>query len=64
LQAVLLAGGNVVPINTRYTAVEAGDLVARADSLLVIVEGECRIATLPKKRLSLGNSLFCRSGAG
>lgn len=38
--AVLFAGGTVVPVNARYTAVEAGDLVARADCRLVIAEGE------------------------
>jgi acyl-CoA synthetase (AMP-forming)/AMP-acid ligase II len=38
--AVLFAGGSVVPINTRYTAVEAAALVKRADCRVVLAEGE------------------------
>ena len=34
--AVLFAGGSVVPINTRYTAVEAAALVSRADCRVVL----------------------------
>ena len=38
--AVLFAGGSVVPINTRYTAVEAAALVSRADCRVVLAAGE------------------------
>ncbi len=38
--AVLCAGGSVVPVNTRYTAVEAGDLVTRAGCRVVLAEGD------------------------
>jgi acyl-CoA synthetase (AMP-forming)/AMP-acid ligase II len=38
--AVLFAGGSVVPVNTRYTAVEAGALVSRARCRVVLAEGE------------------------
>jgi acyl-CoA synthetase (AMP-forming)/AMP-acid ligase II len=38
--AVLFAGGSVVPINTRYTAVEAAVLVRRAGCRVVLAQGE------------------------
>ena len=38
--AVLFAGGSVVPVNTRYTAVEAADLVSRAGCRVVLAEGD------------------------
>jgi acyl-CoA synthetase (AMP-forming)/AMP-acid ligase II len=38
--AVLCAGGTVVPVNTRYTSAEAGDLVARAGCRMVLAQGE------------------------
>jgi HIP---CoA ligase len=38
--AVLFAGGSVVPVNTRYTAVEAAALVGRAGCRVVLAEGE------------------------
>jgi acyl-CoA synthetase (AMP-forming)/AMP-acid ligase II len=38
--AVLFAGGSVVPVNTRYTAVEAAALVDRAGCRVVLAEGE------------------------
>jgi HIP---CoA ligase len=38
--AVLFAGASVVPINTRYTAVEAAALVARAGCRVVLAAGE------------------------
>jgi acyl-CoA synthetase (AMP-forming)/AMP-acid ligase II len=37
--AVLFAGATVVPVNTRYTAVEAGDLVTRAGCRVVLADG-------------------------
>jgi acyl-CoA synthetase (AMP-forming)/AMP-acid ligase II len=38
--AVLFAGGSVVPVNTRYTAVEAAALVSRAGCRVVLAEGD------------------------
>jgi HIP---CoA ligase len=38
--AVLFAGGSVVPVNTRYTSVEAAALVSRARCRVVLAEGE------------------------
>jgi acyl-CoA synthetase (AMP-forming)/AMP-acid ligase II len=38
--AVLFAGGSVVPVNMRYTAVEAAALVSRARCRVVLAEGE------------------------
>ena len=38
--AVLFAGGSVVPVNTRYTAVEAAALVDQAGCRVVLAEGE------------------------
>jgi acyl-CoA synthetase (AMP-forming)/AMP-acid ligase II len=37
--AVLFAGATVVPVNTRYTSVEAGDLVSRARCRVVLAAG-------------------------
>jgi acyl-CoA synthetase (AMP-forming)/AMP-acid ligase II len=37
---VLFAGGAVVPVNTRYTAAEAADILGRAGCRLVLAEGE------------------------
>src|SRR5271169_4210714 len=38
--AVLCAGGSVVPVNTRYTAVEAAALVSGAGCRVVLAEGD------------------------
>jgi acyl-CoA synthetase (AMP-forming)/AMP-acid ligase II len=37
--AILFTGATVVPVNTRYTAVEAADLVARAGCRVILAEG-------------------------
>ena len=50
------------PGNVRHTAVEACDLVARADCRPVIVEGELHLTQWPKKQLSPGNPPWCHSG--
>ena len=46
--AVLFAGGSVVPVNTRYTAVEAAALVDRAGCRVVLAEGELGGRTLAR----------------
>ncbi len=47
--AVLFAGGSVVPVNTRYTAVEAAALVDRAGCRVVLAEGELGGRTLARE---------------
>jgi HIP---CoA ligase len=61
--AVLFAGGTVVPVNARYTAVEARDLVARADCRLVIAEGELQGRSLAQEATLTGESTVVSLGA-
>ncbi len=61
--AVLFAGGTVVPVNARYTAVEARDLVARADCRPVIVEGELHGRSLAQEATLTGESTVVSLGA-
>ncbi len=61
--AVLFAGGSVVPINTRYTAVEAAALVSRADCRVVLAAGELGDGARPRRRPPCRDrSLSCHSG--
>ena len=60
--AVLFARGTVVPVTRRYTAVEAGDLVARADCRLVIAEGEIPGRGLAQEATLTGESTVVSLG--
>ena len=60
--AVLFGRGTVVPVNARYTAVEAGDLVARADCRLVIAEGEFQDRSLAQEASLTGESTVVSLG--
>jgi len=51
--AVLFAGGSVVPVNTRYTAVEAAELVNRAACRVVLAEGELGGRSLAREAAAL-----------
>jgi HIP---CoA ligase len=52
--AVLFAGGSVVPVNTRYTAVEAAALVGRARCRVVLAEGELGGRSLSGEAAAMG----------
>ena len=56
--AVLFAGASVVPINTRYTSAEAGDLVARAGCQLVLAEGSFLGRSLAREALAFAGDLL------
>jgi len=51
--AVLFAGGAVVPMNTRYTAVEAAALVRRAGCRVVFAQGELGGRSLAREAAGL-----------
>ena len=51
--AVLFAGGSVVPVNTCYTPVEAGDLVTRAGCRVVVAQGELRRWSLAREAATM-----------
>jgi long-subunit acyl-CoA synthetase (AMP-forming) len=55
--AVLFAGATVVPVNTRYTPVEAGDLVARARCRVVLAEGRRDGRSLAEEASTLDGAL-------
>jgi acyl-CoA synthetase (AMP-forming)/AMP-acid ligase II len=62
--AVLFAGGSVVPVNTRYTAVEAAALVDRAGCRVVLAEGELGGRTLAREAAGMpGASAVVSLGA-
>jgi acyl-CoA synthetase (AMP-forming)/AMP-acid ligase II len=62
--AVLFAGGSVVPVNPRYTAVEAAALVDRAGCRVVLAEGERGARSLAREAAGMpGPSAVVSLGA-
>ena len=64
--AVLFAGATVVPVNTRYTAVEAGELVHRAGCRVVLAQGELdgRSLALEASAMEGATTVVALGGAG
>src|SRR5580700_7789265 len=53
--AVLFAGATVVPVNTRYTAVEAAELVTRARCRVVLADGALDGRSLAQEASAMGS---------
>jgi acyl-CoA synthetase (AMP-forming)/AMP-acid ligase II len=60
--AVLFAGATVVPVNTRYTPVEAGDLVTRARCRVVLAEGLTQGRSLAQEASAMGADVVVALG--